>query len=183
MNFHEAVEGAREKLIRSVKLRLRSDVPIAFQMSGGVDSNSLISVAKKVFNYDVHGFTITNQDHRYEEKEMVDSSIRDLGIKHSYISVEPESFLDNMKILTRYHDGPILTITYYLSWLLQKEINRSKYKISISGTAADELFSGYFDHHSMFFHDISDDKKYLKDSIANWQEYVYPTVKIEASRS
>ena len=107
---------------------------------------------------------------------MVDSSILDLGIKPPTFQCD-QQFFDNMKTLIKYHDGPVLTINYYLSWLLQKEINRNKYKISISGTAADELFSGYFYHHSIFFHEISDDEKYLKKSIANWLEHVYPIVR------
>src|SRR5258708_4177034 len=69
MSFAEAVTGTRERLIESVRLRLRADVPMAFCMSGGVDSNSLISIAKRVFGYDVHGFTIVNTDSRYEERE------------------------------------------------------------------------------------------------------------------
>ena len=51
-------------------MRLRSDVPLAFCMSGGVDSNSLISIAKNVYGYDVHGFTIVNRNKRYDEKEI-----------------------------------------------------------------------------------------------------------------
>ena len=46
---------------RSVELRLRADVPLAFCMSGGVDSLSLISIAKRVLGYDVHGFTISTR--------------------------------------------------------------------------------------------------------------------------
>src|SRR3990167_5329535 len=60
LQFQDATSIARELLINSVKSRLRADIPIAFCMSGGVDSNSLISIAKRIFNYDVHGFTITN---------------------------------------------------------------------------------------------------------------------------
>ena len=62
---------ARELMKQTVKLRLRSDVPLAFCMSGGIDSNSLISIAKNLLDYDVHGFTIINQDKRYDEKENV----------------------------------------------------------------------------------------------------------------
>ena len=38
MSYEEAVAGTRERLIRSVELRLRADVPLAFCLSGGVDS-------------------------------------------------------------------------------------------------------------------------------------------------
>ena len=49
MSYAEAVSGARDRLMRSVELRLRADVPLAFCMSGGVDSNALISIAKRCF--------------------------------------------------------------------------------------------------------------------------------------
>src|SRR5262249_1991955 len=58
MSYQDALAGVRERLIHAVKLRLRADVPLAFCMSGGVDSNSLICTAKKALEYDVHGFTI-----------------------------------------------------------------------------------------------------------------------------
>ena len=48
-----------------------------------------------------------------------------------------------------YHDAPVFTITYYVQWLLMEQRARAGYKISISGTAADELFSGYYDHYLM----------------------------------
>jgi len=48
---------------------------LAFCMSGGVDSNSLISIASKVLGCDVHGFTIVNTDSRYEEQSLVNQEI------------------------------------------------------------------------------------------------------------
>src|SRR5205814_10077469 len=62
MSYADAVAKVRAALIRSVELRLRADVPLAFCLSGGVDSNALIAIAKRVFGYDVHGFTIMNTD-------------------------------------------------------------------------------------------------------------------------
>ena len=88
MSFDEAVAAARERLIRSVELRLRADVPLAFCMSGGVDSNALIAIAKRVFDYDVHGFTIVNTDARYEERDMVRARVAQLGIRHTPIPAD-----------------------------------------------------------------------------------------------
>ena len=79
MTFDEAVSGVRQRLLKSVEWRLRSDLPIAFHMSGGVDSNALISIAKKIFNYNVMGFTIVNTDKRYEEQDMVTKVFLNLG--------------------------------------------------------------------------------------------------------
>ena len=47
ISYKDAVKGAKEKLIKSVELRMRADVPIAFCLSGGIDSNCLVSIAKK----------------------------------------------------------------------------------------------------------------------------------------
>ena len=84
MTFEEAVAGTRERLIRSVELRLRADVPLAFCMSGGVDSHVAdLDRAQRVFDYDVHGFTIVNADERYEEQDMVDHAVAELGVRHT----------------------------------------------------------------------------------------------------
>ncbi len=93
MTYDEAVKGARDRLIRSVELRLRADVPLAFCMSGGVDSNALISIAKRVFGYDVHGFTIMNKDSRYEESDMIEIAVHELGVRHTPIPVATDGFL------------------------------------------------------------------------------------------
>ena len=69
MSYQEAVQGAKERLYKSLEIRLRSDVPMAFCLSGGIDSNALVAIAKRVFDYEVHGFTIMNSDIRYEERE------------------------------------------------------------------------------------------------------------------
>jgi asparagine synthase (glutamine-hydrolysing) len=177
MSFNEAVQMTRELLINSVTSRLRSDIPIAFCMSGGVDSNSLISIAKRVLNYDVHGFTILNTDSRYEEQDMIDIGVSELGIKHNGYPVSPDNFIQNMKELVTYHDAPVITISFYLNWLLQQAISNHGYHISISGTAADEMFSGYFDHQILYMYDIQHDKNFLKETIANWKRETAPIVR------
>ena len=42
----------------------------------------------------------------------------------------------------RYHDGPISTISYFIHSFLSEQISKKGYKVSISGTGADELFTG-----------------------------------------
>ena len=177
MTYDQAVEGVRDALFRSVKLRLRADVPLAFCMSGGVDSNSLISIAKRALDYDVHGFTIVNTDERYDERELVDYSINELGIRHTSIPVDTTDFLPRLRNLIRYHDAPVFTISYYAHWLLMQSIAEQGYKVSISGTGADELLSGYYDHHNMYLYEVASEPGLFTCSLENWQEHIAPIVR------
>ncbi|MGH1456357.1 MAG: asparagine synthase (glutamine-hydrolyzing) [Alphaproteobacteria bacterium] len=177
ITFDQAVKDTREKLIKSVELRLRSDVPLAFCMSGGIDSNALISIAKRELDYDVHGFTIMNDDERYDEKDLVYASVKELSIHHTAIPLDTDGFFDNMRKLVHHHDAPVYTATFYVYWQLQQAMAEKGYKISVSGSAADELFSGYYDHHLFYMHDIQHNQEHFSKSLANWQEYIQPIVR------
>ena len=171
LSYSDSVEMTREAVINATKLRMRSDVPIAFCMSGGVDSNSLISIAAKILKCEVHGFTIANTDARYEEEDMVNQSVKELGIRHTSVKLEKHNFINNLQSLIRHHDAPVYTISYYIHWLLMQSIADEGYKVTISGTAADELFTGYYDHHNLYLYEISKNKKLYKKSLDNWKKY------------
>ena len=179
MPIADAIKGTRERLIRSVELRLRADVPLAFCMSGGIDSNSLLAIAKRVLNYDVHGFTIMNTDSRYEESDLVNHAVKELGIRHTGVVPRDHSkdFLPGLRTLIRQHDAPVYTINYFTHWLLMGEIRSAGYKVSISGTSADELFTGYYDHHLLYMNSIRNEKELLARSIANWTKHIKPIVR------
>ena len=175
--YEEAVAGVREAVFRSVGLRLRSDVPLAFLMSGGVDSNCLISVARNVFDHDVHGFTIMGPDERYDERPLVDHAVEALGIRHTGVPLETGGFLDRLRSLIRHHDAPVYTISYYVQWLLIQALAEQGYRISISGTGADELFSGYYDHHNAYLYEVREDPQRFRSALEAWRRWVRPLVR------
>jgi asparagine synthase (glutamine-hydrolysing) len=177
MSYSESVSGTRERLIQSMQIRMRSDVPLAFCMSGGIDSNSLISIARRILNYDVHGFTIMNTDARYEEQDLIELMVRELNLKHVALPLTHENFLPRLRTLIKYHDAPVYTITYFAHWLLQEQIANAGYRISISGTAADELFSGYFDHHQAYLRSIYSNPDDYAHALQNWKTHILPVVR------
>lgn len=178
LTYTEAVAGTRERLIRSVELRLRADVPIAFCLSGGIDSNALIGIAKRALGYDVHGFTIMNTDSRYEERAMVETAVRELGLRHTPVPLDTRDFLSNLRELVRQHDAPVYTVTYYAQWRLMQAVAKAGYKVSVSGTAADELFSGYFDHHNAYLAAMAvEDPARYATALADWRDVVAPIVR------
>jgi len=176
MTREQAVEGVRSALAESIRLRLRADVPLAFCMSGGVDSNALIGIAKRKFGFDVHGFTIVNEDERYDEREEVEAAVRELGIRHTAIPAATKNFLEDLRLLVRQHDGPVSTISYYVHWLLMGAIAEQGYKISVSGTAADELLTGYYDHHNLWLYEMRNEPGFPQ-ALAAWRRHIGPLVR------
>ncbi len=177
MSFEEAVEGTRERLTEALRIRLRSDRPLAFCLSGGIDSNALVALAHRRLDQKVHGFTIVNDDPRYEENQMVQAAVEALGIRHTPLPVKTGGFLEGLRRLVEIHDAPVLTINYYAQWLLYQEMRSEGYQVALSGTGADELFSGYFDHHLFYLKEVKNRPGLHRSSLENWEREVKPIVR------
>jgi asparagine synthase (glutamine-hydrolysing) len=176
LDFDASVAMARAALIEAVRLRMRADVPLAFCMSGGVDSNTLISIARNVLGCDVHGFTIVNRDARYAEQDMVEHAVAAQGLRYTAIPLSTSDFLPRLERLVDYHDAPLFTITAYVHWMLMEAMAGCGYRIAISGTGADEIFSGYYDHHLAYLADVRHDPARHASALAEWQQHVMPHI-------
>jgi asparagine synthase (glutamine-hydrolysing) len=166
----DAIQKIQSALIRSVELRMRADVPLAFCLSGGVDSSAMASIAVKSLNQDVQTFSIIDKDPRYNELENIQATVNDLGCKHHFIELSPDyDYLAQLEHLVDYHDGPVATISYLVHSRLIEAMHDSGYKVSISGTGADELFTGYYDHFLLQLPSLNPVDR--EDRISSWNEF------------
>lgn len=149
-SFEDAVAETRRLLTRAVETRMRADVPLAFCLSGGVDSATLAAIAAKKMGRDIHCFSIIDSDERYDESANIDAMVQHLGCKHHRVHTSTEGFFERLCAQVKMHDAPVVTISYYMHAFLSEAIADAGYKIAISGTAADEIFTGYYDHYSMW---------------------------------
>ena len=171
LSLEDSISGARESLLESVKIRLRADVPLAFCLSGGVDSAAIASIAAKEFNAKVTTFSIIDSDERYNEEDNIMATVEDLECDHHLILASQQNPLQRLEKLIHYHDAPIATISYYVHSMISESIHKGGYRVSFSGTSADELFTGYYDHfilHLNEMRDCDDYSKYLED----WSNYI-----------
>ena len=178
----EAIEEIKRLLIDTVKLRIRADVPVAFCLSGGVDSGSLASIASKELNNKIKTFSIIDEDLRYNELENVHKVVNDLNCEHEIIHIQKNNFIENLTDLIKYHDSPVYSLSQYLQSCLVKSISSSGYKIAISGTGSDELFSGYYDHYLFHFQYLKNSKN-LNKHIDVWKKNVLPKIRNEVFKN
>ena len=168
----DAIDQVRDLLSKSVKIRMRADVPLAFCLSGGVDSSSMVSIASKILNKDVTTFSIIDNDERYNELENIDRTIQDTGCKNEKVYLgkcKGLSALDRIAKQVSYRSAPTATISYFVHNLLTEKIKERGFKVSISGTGADEIFSGYYDHFNMHMCSLQEQERDLAKS--NWIEH------------
>jgi asparagine synthase (glutamine-hydrolysing) len=176
MTQDEAVEGFKERLMRSVSIRLRADVPMAFCLSGGVDSAAIASIAAKVMGHRVHTFSIVDPDERYNEWENIRATVEDLGCSNTVISLPKPGALERLERLVAYHDGPLATISYFVHSYLSEEMASRGFRVSFSGTGADELVTGYYDHFNLHLREIRGSPRF-QACLDEWRKWIAPIVR------
>ncbi|MBM3567500.1 MAG: asparagine synthase (glutamine-hydrolyzing) [Alphaproteobacteria bacterium] len=169
MNRETAVAETKTLVERALEIRLRSDVPLAFCLSGGIDSSALVSLAVKRFGRDVTAFSIVDSDPRYNESANIQATVADLGCKLVSVRTSTEGFLERMTDLVGYHDKPVATISYYVHSFLSEAIAAKGFKVALSGTGADELFTGYYDHYGFWLAGMRDQPDFAA-LVAEWQQ-------------
>jgi len=170
MTLEDAIDGTRARLLESVRIRLRSDVPLAFCLSGGVDSAALVSIAAKAHGCRLETFSIIDDDERYNEEENILATVRDVGCAHRLVHIPKQEALPRLVDLVSYHDAPIATPTYYVHSLLSQAMHDSGYRVAFSGTSADELFTGYYDHFLLHLNAVRGDAEY-PSYLDAWQRH------------
>ncbi len=176
MSLEESIEGTRYWLRESVKIRLRSDVPLAFCLSGGVDSASLASIAAKEFGCNVKTFSIVDSDERYNEYHNIKATIDDLDCEHTIIEISSDNIFDRLTKLVMYHDSPVSTISYFVHSFLSEAISEGGFRVAMSGTAADELFTGYYDHFNLHLYEMRNAHDY-PELLRDWERHIGPIVR------
>lgn len=176
MTFDQAVDGVRHHLSESMRLRLRADVPIAFCLSGGVDSAALASFAARHHGADVATFSIIDPDPRYDESDNIRATVGDLGCRHQEIRLTQSSDLDRFADLVRYHGKPVATASYYVHSLLSEAMREKGFKVAVSGTGADELVTGYYDHFNLHLHAMRNHPD-RQARLQDWQTHLAPIVR------
>ena len=136
-----------DKLLEdAVAIRMRSDVPIATLISGGVDSTIISALAQKahVGARLAKGFCYGSEDakdEQYYASEVADRLSLELTIKKQ--SEIDDDYLQRLKsLVTRLgkgHSSPaIVTISH-----LYEEVSNHGIKVALDGQGADELLGGY----------------------------------------
>jgi len=139
----ECVEGLKAHIERSVRLRLRADVPVGAYLSGGLDSSLTAAFTRRCTSTPLKTFSLEFEDPRFDESEYQGEMARILGTEHSSIRVGTEEIAVHFPEAIRAAERPLLRTAPVPMLLLSRLVRSEGYKVVITGEGADEFLLGY----------------------------------------
>ncbi len=156
-----------------------SDVPLALNLSGGIDSGAICSIATKILGKRLETFSIVDTDKRYNESHLINKTAKDCGVRTNLIKLKKDiNFFDILQKSTEYNYYPIFTITNLIQYYLSSFVKKRGFKVVLSGSGADEIYGGYYDHYLMVFSELNkSDPKRLKEYMEVWLKNIKPNLR------
>ncbi len=139
----DLIEALHDLLLDSVQLRLQADVPVGAYLSGGLDSSLIASLVKENAKGRFDTFSIAFSDTNFDESEHQRRMASLLDTEHQVITVTHEEIRDIFPEVVWHCENPILRTAPAPMFLLSRLVNRSHYKVVLTGEGADEFFAGY----------------------------------------
>ena len=135
----------------SVRLHMRSDVPVGTCLSGGLDSSTITALinrqianaAENSGNVPVQNtFSAVFDDKRFDESHYIKVMTSATDVSAHLISPDPKNLWNDLPHLLYSNDEPFLQLTLYSQYCIMREIGRNV-KVVLDGQGADEMLAGY----------------------------------------
>lgn len=142
-SFNEALNEFSELLGDAVKLRLRSDVPVANYLSGGIDSSVITYLTSKYNSNTFKTFSITFDDSDFDESTFQREMVQRINSEHFEEKINYNSINDNLINAVYHFERPVFRTAPIPLYLLSKAVSQNNIKVVLTGEAADEILFGY----------------------------------------
>lgn len=138
----EAVRRVDELLFDSLRLRLRSDVPVGLCLSGGIDSTLLLGMLNEAGYSLPKVFSASYSEPGYNEREYLDLAIGQMECKPFQASTNAQQFAHDFPQLLYHLDQPSKLPGPFSLWRVV-QVAQGHVGVLLDGQGADELFGGY----------------------------------------
>ena len=154
--YEEQVEIFRELFLDAVRIRMRSDVPVATCLSGGIDSSSVASAmhylqtkagecGERIARDWQNTFIATFPGTVLDEKRYADVVAQHIGARPHYVVSRPDEsirlFVENVWCLDEPGGGVAVP-----AWTIYRALREAGIVVSLDGHGGDELLGGYWWH-------------------------------------
>ena len=139
----EWAEALRVKLEESVRLHLRSDVPVGAWLSSGIDSSAVVSLMRRMTDRPVQTFTLAFENPRFDEvsTSKILSDFPDYNLVNQRAVCTTKDF-DRLRKAVWHCEDP-LALGIDIPRMVLSQLAAHHVKVVLTGEGSDEVFGGY----------------------------------------
>lgn len=132
-------------LVQSVRLRFRSDVPVGINLSGGLDSSTLLGLVQRVQgpDTDVKAFTFVTGDERYDELPWVRQMLAHTHHQSIVCDLRPTDVPRLAESVQQHQDEPFGGLPTLAYTKVFERAGREGVVVLLDGQGMDEQWAGY----------------------------------------
>ncbi|KAJ7497728.1 putative asparagine synthase [Mycena latifolia] len=148
-SIDDAITRVRQLVVDSVRVRLRSDVPFAVNLSGGIDSAAVAGIASAAMketdpNARLNVFTLAFPDRAdVDEAPVARRMAESIGAIMHIVRPTEEDLVAEFEPSVWHSEAPLMYLHGAGKILLSRAVREKGFKVVLSGEGADELFGGY----------------------------------------
>jgi asparagine synthase (glutamine-hydrolysing) len=140
----EASQRLRELFLESVRLHLRSDVPVGAALSGGIDSSAIVAAMRHLEpRLDLHAFSYIADDAAVSEERWIDTAGGAARAVIHKVQPAPEELVEDLDRLVYQQDEPFGSTSIYAQDRVFRLAREAGITVMLDGQGADEMLAGY----------------------------------------
>jgi asparagine synthase (glutamine-hydrolysing) len=158
----QAIEEFNEIFNASIKRRLRSDVAIGSSLSGGIDSSSIIAVARPMITgQDFSAFTASFPGYEKDELPYAKDVAAKFNLRHFTVDITADGFANDWEKLCALQEEPIGSSSIYAQYKVFELAREHDIKVLLDGQGADETLGGYHKYFKWYWQELFFKRKLL----------------------
>ncbi len=166
LSLPDCIEEVRRIFIDSVRVRLRSDVPVGVLLSGGIDSSSIAAVAHHLPGESgaPQLLSAISEDSRFDETAHINAMERHLrqDAQKILLSTSASTLVEDLSAVNWINDEPVAGLSALGHYRLMECARQRGLKVILSGQGADEIFLGYRKYLGFYLQSLVRRGRYLK---------------------
>jgi asparagine synthase (glutamine-hydrolysing) len=133
----------QEAFTTSVRIRLRSDVPVGTSLSAGIDSSAVLATATELGHVGYHSFTLTSRGRRENEGPEAGAFARSMGSVWHPIEASGRELAEIWDTISWHQECPMPSASLYGQWKVLEAARAAGVIVLLDGQGADEILGGY----------------------------------------
>ena len=164
LSFSKAQDQFFELLTDAVRIRARADAPLAFSLSGGLDSSSLVGIAVKQLRKSITTYSVKLPGHPDDEEGYANQVFQRYKDKMDYRVYIPgdDDFWNQADTFIPLQEEPFPYMNTELFQAYFRQARQDGFKVMIVGAGGDELLAGYRHYFFPFLVHLCSQKKYFR---------------------